>query len=48
MSGHTAKVSLILPKFERIRVLFDLIGTNVEIEIPSEFVEQNHLGVVLV
>ena len=48
MSGHTAKVSLILPKFERIRVLFDLIGTNVEIEIPPEFVEQNHLGVVLV
>ena len=41
-------VSLILPKFERIRVLFDLIGTNVEIEIPSEFVKQNHLGVVLV
>ena len=48
MSGHTARVSSVLPKFERIRVLFDLIGTNVEIEIPPEYVEQNHLGVVLV
>jgi len=40
-------VSSILPTYDRIKVLFDLIGSNVELEVSSEYLKQNHSGVVL-
>ena len=47
LSGHVVMVSSILPTYDRIKVLFDLIGSNVELEVSSEYLKQNHSGVVL-
>ena len=47
LSGHVVMVSSILPTYDRIKVLLDLIGSNVELEVSSEYLKQNHSGVVL-
>ena len=47
LSGHVVIVSSILPTYDRIKVLFDLIGSKVELEVSSEYLKQNHSGVVL-
>ena len=47
LSGHVVMVSSILPTYDRIKVMFDLIGSNVELEVSSEYLKQNHSGVVL-
>ena len=47
LSGHVVMVSSILPTYDRIKVLLNLIGSNVELEVSSEYLKQNHSGVVL-
>ena len=48
LNGNIVKISSILPSFDRVKVLLNLIGINVEVEIPSDSLERNHSGVVIV
>ena len=46
MVGLQVEVIKVMPAEERVRVLIDLLGRGVEVEFPTEALEQRRVGVI--
>ena len=46
MMGLQVEVIQVMPAEERVRVLIDLLGREVEVEFPTEALEQRRVGVI--
>ena len=47
MTGMKVKINSLSSELSRVGILLDLLGTTTEVEIPSYYIKQNRLGVIL-